>query len=112
MAAGLSCLLGGQARWREGVLEAVFPEHRPSFRRWHHRLPFRAITLGHVVLAATHAERDAFRAHERVHVRQYERWGLLFFLAYPLASAWAVLNGGRAYRDNVFEVAARREAGR
>ena len=34
---------------------------------------------------------------------QYERWGPLFLLAYPAASAWAWLRGRRPYRDNAFE---------
>jgi hypothetical protein len=49
---------------------------------------------------------QAIRSHEHVHVRQYERWGLFFFLAYPLASLLALLAGQRPYFDNVFERAA------
>lgn len=62
-----------------------------------------AITFGHVVLGVN---RDALRrtsAHERVHVRQYERWGPLFIPAYLLASAWAIVTGAGAYRGNWFE---------
>lgn len=66
-----------------------------------------AMTLGHVVLG-----RDAFalertRAHERVHVRQCEWWGPLFFPAYFVAGVVATLGSGRFYADNWFERQAR-----
>ena len=32
------------------------------------------------------AELDRLRRHEQAHVLQYERWGLLFFVAYPAES--------------------------
>jgi hypothetical protein len=75
------------------------------------RLRFHAITLGHVILGTDPPTLARLRAHEQVHVRQYERWGPLFFLAYPAASAWLWLRGGRPYRDNPFERQARRESG-
>lgn len=62
-----------------------------------------AITLGHVVIARDQSALDATRIHERVHVRQYERWGPCFIPAYLLASAWVALRGGDPYRDNPFE---------
>ena len=62
-----------------------------------------ALTLGHVILATDRATLAAFRHHEHVHVRQYERWGLLFVPAYLLAGTWAWLRHGHAYRDNPFE---------
>jgi hypothetical protein len=62
-----------------------------------------AMTLGHVVLGRDKLLLDLTRAHERVHVRQCERWGPLFLPAYGLASLAALLRGGRAYEDNVFE---------
>ena len=36
------------------------------------RAPFTAITFGHVILGASHAELARLRPHEQVHVRQYE----------------------------------------
>ncbi|HEY1329510.1 MAG TPA: hypothetical protein VGI14_21430 [Casimicrobiaceae bacterium] len=66
-------------------------------------LPFSAITLGHVILAVDDAARVRCRAHERVHVAQYERWGIAFFPAYLASSAWQLARGGDAYRDNRFE---------
>lgn len=66
-----------------------------------------AMTLGHVILGVNLARLDSVRAHERVHVRQAERWGPLFIPAYLLASLWALLRGQRAYLDNAFEIQAR-----
>ncbi|MGB0766883.1 MAG: hypothetical protein ACPGYV_04160 [Phycisphaeraceae bacterium] len=71
-----------------------------------------AITIGHVVLSQTRAGLDATREHERVHVRQYERWGPLFLPAYYGAGLWQWLRGRDPYRDNPFEVEAYREAER
>lgn len=102
--AALLALAWRGARWRRirGTLE-IAP------RRGHARLPFAAITLGHVIVGASTAELTRLRAHERVHVRQFERWGALMLLAYPLASLWVWLRGGKAYWDNPFEREARRQ---
>jgi hypothetical protein len=62
-----------------------------------------AMTFGHVVLGRDQEALDHTRAHERVHVRQYERWGPVFIPAYVLASLWAAVRGGHAYFDNPFE---------
>ena len=80
--------------------------------RWPGRLGwgYRAVTLGHVVLAVDELEEPVIQ-HEIVHVRQFERWGPLFLLMYPLASLGAWLRGGHPYRDNLFEVQARRAEG-
>lgn len=67
---------------------------------------YRAITFGHVVLAIDPVDEETFR-HESVHVSQYERWGPLFFIAYPFASLWANVHGGHHYLDNIFERRAR-----
>jgi hypothetical protein len=63
-----------------------------------------AATLGQLVIVRPPAVPARLLAHEVVHVRQQERLGLLFALAYPLAQ----LRWG--YRANPFEVAARRGA--
>lgn len=65
-----------------------------------------AITLGHVVVGATLDDLNRTRTHERVHVRQYERWGPLFIPAYLLCSVWIWFRGGDSYLDNPFEVEA------
>jgi len=62
-----------------------------------------AITLGHVVWGIDQAALDRTRAHERVHVAQYERWGPLFLPAYLLSSLMAWQAGRDPYRDNRFE---------
>ena len=100
-------LCGGRARGNAGTLEVCL--HRSISRQgWLLRsLPFRAITLGHVIVAATPQEMERLRAHELVHVRQYELWGPLFFVAYATSSLWQLLRGRRAYWDNHFEVEAR-----
>lgn len=68
------------------------------------------ITLGHVILGQEDEMLVKIGAHERVHVRQFERWGPLMGPAYLLASGWAWWRGGNAYWDNVFEKEAYREA--
>jgi len=62
-----------------------------------------AMTLGHVVLGRDRDSLSATRAHERVHVRQYEHWGPAFIPAYLLASVWALMTGTGAYYGNRFE---------
>jgi hypothetical protein len=62
-----------------------------------------AMTLGHVVLGRDEVALDLSRDHERVHVRQCERWGPFFLPAYGLASAWALVRGRNPYFDNPFE---------
>lgn len=62
-----------------------------------------ALTLGHVVMGQTRAFNEMLRAHERVHVEQYECWGPLFLPAYFASSAWAFATGRDFYRDNYFE---------
>ena len=77
-------LARGRVRVVDGVFEVVL---RPAggALAW---LPFRCITFGHVILAVDGDELQRLRAHEQVHVRQYERWGLLFFVLYAGSSAW------------------------
>jgi hypothetical protein len=79
---------------------------------WPRRLGwrYRAITFGHVVLCVDELDPKTLE-HELVHVRQYERWGPLFFIAYPLASLGAARRGGHPYRDNRFEAEARTRSG-
>jgi hypothetical protein len=62
-----------------------------------------AMTLGHAIVGRDAASLDAARAHELVHVRQYERWGPLFLPAYLACSAVIWCRGGDAYRENPFE---------
>jgi hypothetical protein len=66
-----------------------------------------AMTLGHVVLGRDARALALTRAHERVHVRQYEGWGPFFLPAYFLAGAYAFARGRHPYFDNRFEREAR-----
>jgi hypothetical protein len=99
-----AALVGGKMRWVDGVLElhggvvAFFLENCTL-------LPggASAMTLGHVVLGRDQEALDRTRSHERVHVRQVERWGPFFLPAYVLASLVAAMRGRDAYRENPFE---------
>ena len=62
-----------------------------------------AMTLGHVVLGRDPELLDLTRSHERVHVRQYERWGPLFIPAYLGVMLILMARGRRPYEDNPFE---------
>jgi hypothetical protein len=70
-----------------------------------------AFTLGHTVLGQTDASLDIAREHEMVHVRQFERWGVLMGPAYLLCMAALWLVGRRPYWDNPFEREAYRKSG-
>jgi hypothetical protein len=105
----LAWLTGGRSAIHTGVVEAY--GGAASWALKHLTLlqgGAAAITIGHVVLGRSQAALDVTRTHERVHVRQYERWGPLFIPAYLAASVWQRLNGKDPYRDNPFEVEAYR----
>jgi hypothetical protein len=65
-----------------------------------------AMTLGHTIVGQTAEGLRIARAHEQVHVRQYERWGPFFIPAYLLCSGYLWLRKKDSYRDNPFEVEA------
>ena len=97
-------MTGGRGQWVEGVLEL----HGGAVRWMLTRLvPLpggaSAMTLGHVVIGRDRESLDSTRDHERVHVRQVERWGPFFLPAYLGCSFWLLLRGRDAYRDNPFE---------
>jgi hypothetical protein len=97
-------LTGGGARRVQGVLEIHGGLTRFLLR--HCTLlkgGASALTLGHVVLALDPLTHDLTRDHERVHVRQCERWGPLFLPAYVIASVVALARGKHFYFDNAFE---------
>jgi hypothetical protein len=95
-------LAGGRMRWVHGALECSLAQNGAA-ARWLNRQPFAAITLGHVILAPNASDLRRWHTHERIHVRQFERWGALMLLAYPAASVWAWLQGEDAYLANCFE---------
>lgn len=103
-------LTGATAQKIDGVLEVALPEHGLAAHLIFKRLPFIAITFGHVVIGTSACQLARLRAHEHAHVRQYERWGLLFFLAYPASSIIQWLKGKHPYRHNFFEIEARQVA--
>jgi hypothetical protein len=93
-------LLGARAHLHEGVIEFGLSAGRSRLRP---PFGFSAITFGHVILGIDEATLAAVRAHEQVHVRQYERWGPFFGPAYLLSSLLQLLRGRSPYRDNRFE---------
>jgi len=70
-----------------------------------------ALALGHVVVGQSAESLERQRGHDRIHVRQCERWGPLFVPAYACASLWVWARGGHPYLDNPFEREAARLAG-
>lgn len=100
----LAMLTRGGVRVVSGVIE-VYGGWVEVFLRRCTLLPngASAMTLGHVVLGRDETLLDLTRAHERVHVRQVERWGPLFIPAYLIASIVQWIRGKRAYDDNPFE---------
>ena len=95
--------LGGSARRVDHTIEVALAVEQPHTLVWARQFRFSAITLGHVIVGQSHEALAALRAHERVHVRQYELFGPLFFVAYPGASVWALIRGQCPYRGNHFE---------
>lgn len=104
------CILAATA-WFDGevaLVDGVVEAHGRTLR-WmlRHLVPLpggaAALTLGHVVLSTSAAALRQSRAHERVHVAQYERWGPLFLPEYAAASLWALARGEHFYFDNHFE---------
>jgi hypothetical protein len=103
----LALLTGGRARIVDGVLEGHGGWVTRILLRGNRWVgPISAITLGHVVLGCDEFTLNRTRRHERVHVRQYERWGPFFIPAYFLSSFWVGWRGCHPYLDNPFEVEA------
>lgn len=90
------------------VVDGVLEIHGPCIQWFLRRcIPIpggaAAMTLGHIVIGRDQQCLDSTRPHERVHVRQCERWGPLFIPAYLFFSLRLLIRGGDAYRDNPFE---------
>lgn len=90
------------------IVEGVLELHGPAIAWFLRRCTFlkggaSAMTLGHIVLGRDLKILNDTRRHERVHVRQCERWGPFFLPAYGLASLFILLRGGQPYLDNPFE---------
>ncbi|MEZ6138421.1 MAG: hypothetical protein R3C53_26360 [Pirellulaceae bacterium] len=107
---GIGILTGGHGRYRDAAFEFYGGFTTWCVRRLPTGVHTAGITLGHVILGQSGEGLEAVGLHERVHVRQFERWGPLMGPAYLLASAWMWYHGRDAYRDNPFEVEAYRIA--
>jgi hypothetical protein len=94
---GRVSLVGGVVEAHGGIITRLLRAGLPRVG------PGAAITFGHVVWGCDQTCLDTSRDHERVHVRQYERWGPLFIPLYLAASAIAAWKGVDPYRDNPFE---------
>ena len=101
--AAVACAFGATVRLRQDALEVAGGRLPALIRRAFPGMRFRAITFGHLVLGVSHGDLEEVRRHERAHVRQYERWGILFFPLYLGSSAVQLLRGRHPYRHNVFE---------
>lgn len=100
----LPAMIGGAtARRVEGALEVAGGRLDRIVTRLPEWARFGAITFGHVIIGLDHRVLERVRSHEQVHVRQYERWGLLFFPLYLGSSFVQLLRGRDPYRDNRFE---------
>ena len=101
---------GGKVSVASGAIEAEGGILRFLLSR-RTRFAIDALTIGHVIFGKNRESLTRCRSHERVHVRQYERWGSLFPLLYLLSSAAALVRGMDPYRDNRFEQEAFRSSG-
>jgi len=106
----VALLTGGRGQIVRGAVEFW-----GGFARWVLRSRFlcrgaSAVTLGHVILGQDRHCLEWARDHEHVHVRQFERWGVLMVPAYFGSSLWAWLRGRHFYWDNAFEKEAYRLA--
>ena len=66
-------------------------------------LRLEALTVGHIILGPCRESLTRCRAHEHIHVSQYERWGALFPFLYLASSVIVFVRGQDPYRKNVFE---------
>ncbi len=100
----IGLLVGGRFQVIGGVVEI----YGPRVARILALIPIGplALTLGHVVFGQDRSALSMTRAHEHVHVRQYERWGIAFVPAYLIESAWLYGRGRDGYRENHFEIEA------
>ena len=99
----VAILFGATLRIRDGTVEVA----GGRIWAWVSRLPrllrFFAITFGHVIFGSSHDLLGHHRSHERVHVQQYERWGILFIPLYFASSLVQFLRGRDPYLGNCFE---------
>jgi hypothetical protein len=95
----LWCLSGAKVRIVNGIVEV----HDGWLAQRMLQQGIAAMALGHVILGTSSCTLEQLRPHEYVHVRQAERWGILFIPAYLLAGLWQKIKGRHMYYDNPFE---------
>ena len=95
---------------------SVIPAHRVHVLQWLRPIGGRvllanwlAITIGRDIWCWRDLDAPEL-AHELEHVRQWDRHGPTYIALYAWSSVAAMLAGRHWYRDNAFEVAARRAA--
>ena len=99
----LPLCLGATCRVVDGVAEVAGGRVSRIFPFLPRTCHFEAITFGHVVIGLDHDLLTLLRPHEHAHVRQYERWGILFIPLYLYSRASQVLCGRNPYLHNRFE---------
>ena len=100
---GIALCAGGTIRFVDGVLEVAGGRIDRLASLLSPSVRFVAMTFGHVIVGVDHATLRCVRAHEHVHVRQYELWGALFFPLYLASSLVQLLRGRDPYLNNCFE---------
>jgi hypothetical protein len=96
LSGGAVSFTAGAIEAEGGILPFLLSRFRPHFT-------IDAMTIGHVIIGQNRESLVLCRNHEPIHVRQYERWGLLFLPLYLLSSTAALLRGMDPYRENRFE---------
>jgi hypothetical protein len=99
----MSVISGGHWQLRGGVVEVTGGLAGWLLRgsRWWRGGA--ATALGHVILARDQDCLERSNAHERAHVRQFERWGVFLLPAYFLIGQWLALRGYDRHLDHPFE---------
>lgn len=104
--AGANCCTGGKIRFRQGALESFGGWVAKGIRRFPTGPTTAGVTLGHIIFGQSADGLDSVKNHERVHVKQYERFGPFFLPIYFSMSAIAWWYGKDPYRDNPLEIEA------
>lgn len=99
----VTVLTGGRAEMRAGVVEVSGGILSRILRGGRIFPGGAAATLGHVILARDQDCLDRSRDHERFHVRQFERWGILLLPVYWLIAIWLRIRGYHPYLDHPME---------
>jgi len=95
--------LGAKGRLVEGAVEIAGGRVDACVLMLPRKCRFVAMTFGHVIIGVDHRTLAHHRPHEHVHVRQYERWGVLFFPLYLGSSLLQIARGRDPYLSNAFE---------